>query len=1171
VLGVARAAGGGEALVANQGNLAPENVGGWNYNGPEGQGDLSTTYYAVGGLVAARQVAAGLPGVDDALDRTPQFLVAAQNADGGFAYRPANESSSSMTAEGLFLYGALQHDDANAAASAVNWLRAHYATDHMIGPFAPTSTFTYFWAAVRGLSLAEAQGDPALLVDPARAPADLGYADAQPGFYFDFAYTLLQWQDQSGAWGNGFGGSPQGWDQTSSHAFALLALERALVGTGPGEDEARAPQCADGVDDDGDGLVDDRDPDCRFACTRSERPQPQCANDLDDDGDGLTDTEDPGCRGASDGDERNPACGNGVDDDGDGRVDFPADPGCASVRGDDEHDPDVPPACANGVDDDGDGATDYPQDVDCAFASLDSEGEPGLGCPAGLAPEALPADATEVRGRTGDGASLLQGSCGGIRGGEKVYTLAVDRPTRLTLSTANDQTGFDTVIYVREACADMARQLGCNDDASAADPLSTLTVNLPSPGLYYVVVDAKIGHGDFVLEVSRTPLPGACANGLDDDVDGLVDMLDPGCADPEDADETDPPAPAACGNGADDDHDGLVDFPLDPGCAGPGDRTETDPAVPADCANGRDDDGDGAVDWPADPSCIGRGAGAEWGSPAPCANHADDDHDGLIDFPFDPGCFAPADRDEADPAMPPACADQVDNDRDGVADFPFDPGCAAASDSDEADPAAPPACLNGRDDDGDGRTDFPLDPGCLHAADESEVDDGQPQCANGADDDDDGRGDFPDDPGCRFAADDDETNPGPLPPRCADGVDNDLDGAIDLQDPGCLDGDDDDETDPDALPECGDGRDDDRDGLVDWPDDPGCKARGDLTESQACRPEIAAPLIPRNGRVMGQTREGDMDAYSARCGGLGAPEAVYRYSLAAPADLRISAANPGTDYPAVVYVRTDCEEPTTALACAGSQAHPEPTVTLTDAQPGEYFIFVDGGGPERFVSSGGQVATPADPHGFQAMHDDFQAGCGWGDGGRDAFDCFGRIRLTFMGNAVDVDPTPGQRQLDVGAYAFRVVSDFAAQNVWRVQLIPQADFDDRRVTLRITGNMGSDGPTQANVQSVEFAGRQIAYEQSSDNFAAPRDPPVLQMLVPSDPDDLGRVQYVMEGDNATTTAADVELPVTFYVAPTYADLRQVATAIVGDLEVQAGPAGPDAPRFGRFELSVTEQ
>ena len=52
-------------------------------------------------------------------------------------------------------------------------------------------------------------------------------------------------------------------------------------------------QCSDGIDNDGDGLVDCADPDCAHApeC----RPHEMCGNCIDDDGDGLVDYEDADC------------------------------------------------------------------------------------------------------------------------------------------------------------------------------------------------------------------------------------------------------------------------------------------------------------------------------------------------------------------------------------------------------------------------------------------------------------------------------------------------------------------------------------------------------------------------------------------------------------------------------------------------------------------------------------------------------------------------------------------------------------------------------------------------------------------------------------------------------------------------------------------------------------
>jgi len=73
--------------------------------------------------------------------------------------------------------------------------------------------------------------------------------------------------------------------------------------------------------------------------------QPDCSNGLDDDGDGLVDfPNDPGCANALDNDERGAPfeCDNGLDDDGDGAIDFPDDSGCKSATDDSEFVAQVP-------------------------------------------------------------------------------------------------------------------------------------------------------------------------------------------------------------------------------------------------------------------------------------------------------------------------------------------------------------------------------------------------------------------------------------------------------------------------------------------------------------------------------------------------------------------------------------------------------------------------------------------------------------------------------------------------------------------------------------------------------------------------------------------------------------------------------------------------------------
>ena len=81
-------------------------------------------------------------------------------------------------------------------------------------------------------------------------------------------------------------------------------------------------ECSDCIDNDGDGWVDDADPDCESGPARESRTTSQytCNDDVDNDGDGLVDWEDSDCRsGVSDAEIDE--CSNGIDDDGDSWID----------------------------------------------------------------------------------------------------------------------------------------------------------------------------------------------------------------------------------------------------------------------------------------------------------------------------------------------------------------------------------------------------------------------------------------------------------------------------------------------------------------------------------------------------------------------------------------------------------------------------------------------------------------------------------------------------------------------------------------------------------------------------------------------------------------------------------------------------------------------------------
>jgi hypothetical protein len=80
-------------------------------------------------------------------------------------------------------------------------------------------------------------------------------------------------------------------------------FETYLTGAILDDWEARASQvaCADGIDNDGDGLVDLADPGCTNGADTSEHnSQLACDDGTDNDGDGLVDLADPGCANATD-------------------------------------------------------------------------------------------------------------------------------------------------------------------------------------------------------------------------------------------------------------------------------------------------------------------------------------------------------------------------------------------------------------------------------------------------------------------------------------------------------------------------------------------------------------------------------------------------------------------------------------------------------------------------------------------------------------------------------------------------------------------------------------------------------------------------------------------------------------------------------------------------------
>lgn len=867
-----------------------------------------------------------------------------------------------------------------------------------------------------------------------------------------------------------------------------------------------------------------------------------------------------------------PSCRNGMDDDVDGRTDFPSDPGCVGPEDADERDGDPPSQCGDGLDNDEDGSIDFPADVGCLYAADWSEVD--VCGPNIIAQPYLPGMAF-IDGVTADGTRRFEGTCA-TGGPEQIVVYRNTINAALTVSVDHAETVGRTSLHVRTSCLDVESELGCDasGDEDPDDHRGRLVIDQAPPGDYYIIVDTEFGLGGrFRLTVDAEPLGPGCDDGLDNDGDGFIDGDDPQCSgldDEGEALEPGQPAGGACADAIDNDGDGSIDFPWDPGCEARGDPDEADPDQAPACANGVDDDENGSVDFPADPGCQSRADPNEAaGQHEPrCSNSIDDDGDGATDYPFDSGCAGRGDQSEASHGeAPAACANGRDDDGDERIDFPFDESCLSAGHDAESAAGEPAACSNQADDDQDGLVDFPFDPGCRFAADDDESDPIRPSaCANGLDDDEDGGIDFPDDRGCAFAADRDERERVIAEPRCANSVDDDGDGLVDRWDPGCAHRDDDDEVDPDVQPLCANGIDDDDDGQVDFPADPGCEARGDDRESQACLDGIVADNLGEGH--FDRMSPDDTDDFSSMCGGRDRPDHVLWFVLDERGDVAVRVRDEVTELPLTLAVTRDCASPRAVLSCVGGAVHPERVLRLPDAEPSMYYVIVDGVSPERWSSSGEPLALPPDPGRFQAR-DDIEAN-GWVDGGQDTFDRYGEFALTIDRRRHVLDVGLGQRVLELDDLRIHVTSEFMG-NLWRVQIDAEGlqDAQELDAILEVTGTLGSGRNTIAETPALRFMAREVRYLITRDSRG--ERPSVVHLLVPGDPQRLPRIGYEEFDGRILITAPRVTLPITFYSAVSYADdqgLREIAELLTSDLRVFGGGGAPDAPAFGRYLVDI---
>jgi hypothetical protein len=369
------------------------------------------------------------------------------------------------------------------------------------------------------------------------------------------------------------------------------------------------PQCRDGMDNDGDGLVDfGQDPGCfgpddqsevNTGSSSSSIPRPQCSDGSDNDFDGRVDFNDPGCyvngqynpndnnesdQGSSSSSSMGPQCSDGRDNDNDGRVDY-NDPGCYvngqyNPNDNDENDQQNRPQCSDNQDNDHDGQIDYndpgcytngsynPNDNDERNFMSSSSSSHGPAC---------------SDGRDNDNDNKVDHNDPGC------YTNGQYNP-----HDNNEQDGGQCYGHGCSSSSSSYRAQ-CSD---GRDNDGDYRADAQDPGCYVNgqynphdnnEQDSGQCYGYGCSSSSSSSYRAQCSDGRDNDGDNRADAQDPGCYtsdnryDPNDNNESD--------HGS---------------CHGYGCSSSSSSNYGGQCADGRDNDWDGRIDR-QDPSCYMHG------------------------------------------------------------------------------------------------------------------------------------------------------------------------------------------------------------------------------------------------------------------------------------------------------------------------------------------------------------------------------------------------------------------------------------------------------------------------------------------------------------------------------------------------------------------------------------
>ncbi|MBU1222008.1 S-layer homology domain-containing protein [Myxococcota bacterium] len=286
--------------------------------------------------------------------------------------------------------------------------------------------------------------------------------------------------------------------------FAVIAM--ACAGN-----NVEGEKCGDGVDNDGDGLIDCQDPDCFYSCPSVEN----CSDGEDNDHDSLVDCEDPDCFDYAN--CQNPEiCNDAADNDGDGLIDC-ADPDCGTYAGCNQTNEN----CNDLTDNDGDGLIDC-ADSDCQGTVFCSGSE---NCADGV-------------DNDGDGqVDCADSDCSStaICSGSENCADGVDNDSDGLIDCADPDCDAFTACQSTEICDDNIDNDGdgqkdCRDPDCAGSPLCPEICNDSFDNDQDGLVDCADPDCDtwWACQIPQTEVN--CYDGNDDDLDGFTDCADTDCS-----------------------------------------------------------------------------------------------------------------------------------------------------------------------------------------------------------------------------------------------------------------------------------------------------------------------------------------------------------------------------------------------------------------------------------------------------------------------------------------------------------------------------------------------------------------------------------------------------------------------------------------------------------------